>query len=267
MTPQTSSAAPIASFPTQLGIAPPGDEKKRDKVFTREGSGSSDFSFNSETAAVFDDMVDRSVPSYSEIQRMCCELAADFATPGSNLYDLGVSTATTLLALDAKVDPSINFIGVDNSGPMLEEAAAKIKRSGTSRPFQLIQGDLHETPVIENASVVMLILTLQFIRPLYRERMIQRIYDGLNKNGCLILVEKITTENTILNRLFIKNYYAMKRRAGYSEIEISQKREALENVLIPYRPEENTTLLKESGFQCAEEFFRWYNFTGVVALK
>ncbi len=266
MTPDPSTSSPITSFPGSPEIAPAAGEK-RDKVFTREGSGSEDFSFNSATAAVFDDMVDRSVPYYSEIQRMCCELAADFATPGSNLYDLGVSTATTFMALDGKVDPSVTFIGVDNSAPMLEEAAAKIKRSGTPRPIQLINGDLHETPVIENASVVMLILTLQFIRPLYRERMIQRIYDGLKKNGCLILVEKITTENTVLNRLFIKNYYDMKRRAGYSEIEISQKREALENVLIPYRPEENSKLLKDSGFDCVEEFFRWYNFTGVIALK
>jgi tRNA (cmo5U34)-methyltransferase len=266
MTPESSAAAAgIAPF-SRHEVALSGKEK-RDHVFAKEGAGSADFSFNSETAAVFDDMVDRSVPYYSEIQRMCCELAADFATPGSNLYDLGVSTATTFLALDGKVDPSTHFIGVDNSAPMLDEAAAKIKRSGTTRPIQLIHGDLHETPVIENASVVMLILTLQFIRPLYRERMIQRIYDGLNKNGCLILVEKITTENTILNRLFIKNYYDMKRRVGYSEIEISQKREALENVLIPYRPEENATLLKESGFHCVEEFFRWYNFTGVIALK
>ena len=261
----SAAAADISPFPRHE-VALSGKEKL-DHVFAKEGAGSADFSFNSETAAVFDDMVDRSVPYYSEIQRMCCELAADFATPGSNLYDLGVSTATTFLALDGKVDPSTHFIGVDNSAPMLEEAAAKIKRSGTTRPIQLIHGDLHETPVIENASVVMLILTLQFIRPLYRERMIQRIYDGLNKNGCLILVEKITTENTILNRLFIKNYYDMKRRVGYSEIEISQKREALENVLIPYRPEENAELLKQSGFHCVEEFFRWYNFTGVIALK
>ncbi|MEK7954070.1 carboxy-S-adenosyl-L-methionine synthase CmoA [Luteolibacter soli] len=265
MTPESPSSASITSFPGPEGAAPA--REKLDQVFAKEGSGSADFTFNSETAAVFDDMVDRSVPYYSEIQRMCCELAADFATPGSNLYDLGVSTATTFLALDGKVDPSTHFIGVDNSAPMLAEAAAKIKRSGTTRPIQLIQGDLHETPVIENASVVMLILTLQFIRPLYRERMIQRIYDGLNKNGCLILVEKVTTENTVLNRLFIKNYYDMKRRVGYSDIEISQKREALENVLIPYRPEENETLLKQSGFHCVEEFFRWYNFTGVIALK
>jgi tRNA (cmo5U34)-methyltransferase len=266
MTPESSAAeADVSPFPRhEVALSA---KEKRDQVFAKEGSGSSDFTFNSETAAVFDDMVDRSVPYYSEIQRMCCELAADFATPGSNLYDLGVSTATTFLALDSKVDPSTHFVGVDNSAPMLEEAAAKIKRSGTTRPIQLIHGDLHETPVIENASVVMLILTLQFIRPLYRERMIQRIYDGLNKNGCLILVEKITTENTVLNRLFIKNYYEMKRRVGYSEIEISQKREALENVLIPYRPEENEALLKQSGFHCVEEFFRWYNFTGVIALK
>lgn len=266
MTPESDPADAMTPVPSRTETHPP-EGTKRDRVFEKEGAGSADFSFNSATAAVFDDMVDRSVPFYGEIQRMCCELAADFATPGSNLYDLGVSTATTFLALDKMVDQSATFIGVDNSAPMLKEAAAKIARSGTPRVIQLIEGDLHETPVIENASVVMLILTLQFIRPLYRERMIQRIYDGLNKNGCLILVEKITTENTILNRLYIKHYYDMKRRAGYSEIEISQKREALENVLIPYRPEENAALLKESGFHCVEEFFRWYNFTGVVALK
>ena len=126
---------------------------------------------------------------------------------------------------------------------------------------------LHQGPVIDNASVVMMILTLQFIRPLYRERLIRRIAQGLNENGCLILVEKLTTTNTLLNRLFVKYYYEMKRRHGYSDIEISQKREALENVLIPYRAEENRELLLTNGFKHVEEMFRWYNFCCLIAVK
>jgi len=108
---------------------------------------------------------------------------------------------------------------------------------------------------------------LQFIRPLYRERVVKAIYDGLAENGCLIVVEKVLGENSTFNRLFIKHYYEMKRRNGYSEMEISQKREALENVLVPYRLEENKELLRGAGFRHVDVFFKWYNFCGIVAVK
>jgi tRNA (cmo5U34)-methyltransferase len=239
----------------------------RDTLFAQAKSFNTDFEFGKETAAVFDDMVERSVPFYLEIQRMVCELAADFATEGSALYDLGCSTGTTLLALDPIVEPKVHFIGVDNSAPMLDEARRKLGDSGTGRKIDLVETDLHQSPVVENASVVLLILTLQFIRPLHRERLIKRIHDGLNNNGCLIIVEKLTTCDTMLNRLFIKHYYDMKRQHGYSDIEISQKREALENVLIPYRAEENRHMMLDAGFKHYEDFFRWYNFAASIAVK
>jgi tRNA (cmo5U34)-methyltransferase len=121
--------------------------------------------------------------------------------------------------------------------------------------------------VVENASVVLLVLTLQFVRPLYRERIIKSIYDGMADNGCLIIVEKVLGENSTFNRLFIKHYYEMKMRNGYSELEISQKREALENVLVPYRLEENKELLRGAGFKHVDVFFKWYNFCGIIAMK
>jgi len=114
---------------------------------------------------------------------------------------------------------------------------------------------------------VLLVLTLQFLRPLYRPSLLKAIYNGLNKGGALLLVEKVLSADAGLNRLFIRFYYDYKRRVGYDELEISQKREALENVLVPYRPEENIELLKEAGFQTIETFFRWYNFMGFVAVK
>jgi len=112
-----------------------------------------------------------------------------------------------------------------------------------------------------------MVLTLQFIRPLYRESLIRSIYEGLGDNGCVILVEKVLAEDSTFNRLFIQHYYEMKRRNGYSDLEIAQKREALENVLVPYRLEENRTLLRKQGFQQVDVFFKWYNFCGIVARK
>jgi tRNA (cmo5U34)-methyltransferase len=120
---------------------------------------------------------------------------------------------------------------------------------------------------INNASVVVLCLTLQFMRPIYREKLLNDIYKGLNSGGVLILVEKILAEDSLFNRDFIKYYYNYKRRNNYSEMEIAQKREALENVLIPYKLSENITLLRDRGFAHCEVFFKWYNFSGMIAVK
>jgi tRNA (cmo5U34)-methyltransferase len=211
--------------------------------------------------------VGRSVPFYGEIQRMSGEIAADFAVEGSNLYDLGCSTGTTLLELDRVIHPTVRFVGVDNSPEMLEKARQKLLQHGMTRPHTLIEIDLHHGLVVEDTSVVIMILTLQFVRPLYRDRVIGSIVRGLNEQGCLILVEKLTMADSLFNRLFIEYYYDLKRRNGYSEIEIARKREALENVLIPYRLEENRELLLSQGFRHVEEFFRWYNFCGMLAVK
>jgi tRNA (cmo5U34)-methyltransferase len=112
-----------------------------------------------------------------------------------------------------------------------------------------------------------MVLTLQFLRPLHREKLIADIFAGLRENGGLILVEKVLGEDSHFNRLFIKHYYDYKRRNGYSETEIAQKREALENVLIPYKLLENRQLLLKSGFRYVDVFFKWYNFCGIVAIK
>lgn len=226
-----------------------------------------DFNFGTETAMVFDDMVSRSVPFYDEIQRMTCEIAASFAVPESNLYDIGCATGTTLLALDQIINPATHLIGMDNSSEMLARAKIKLTKSGPLQKICFVNADLNDPLQIENASVVIMLLTLQFVRPLNRERLIKEILNGLRDDGCLILVEKVTGPCTMLNRLFIENYYNYKRRKGYSDLEIAQKREALENVLIPYHNEENRDLLLNAGFQHIEEFFRWYNFSGLIAVK
>jgi len=259
----SKSATTAAGFGNVLPVRT-GDE---DKLFAAARDMAADFRFDDKTAAVFDDMVSRSVPYYDEIQRMTTELCADFAQPGTNLYDLGCATGTTFMLLDDLVDPDVRFVGVDNSADMLDQARGKLSGLSSGRQFDLIEADLHSPFGMENASVVLLVLTLQFVRPLCRDKLIRRVVDAIPENGALILVEKLTSSHTMLNRLFIKYYYDYKKRNGYSEVEIAQKREALENVLIPYRPEENHEMLQEVGFRHCEEFFRWYNFAGFVAVK
>jgi tRNA (cmo5U34)-methyltransferase len=239
----------------------------KDHIFANKKNLVDDFNFGKETARVFDDMLDRSVPFYQEVQRMIGEMCADFAVPGTRVYDLGCSTCNTFLQIDAKLPEGVVCVGVDSSEEMLQKAAEKLTQNGFSKEYQLVHSDINKSIVIENASVVVLNLTLQFVRPLHREKVIRAIAQGLNPGGCLILVEKVLCQSSTLNRFFIKYYYEMKKRNGYSEMEISQKREALENVLIPYHFDENRDLLLSNGFKACDTFFRWYNFCGIVALK
>ncbi|HQR53003.1 MAG TPA: carboxy-S-adenosyl-L-methionine synthase CmoA [Burkholderiales bacterium] len=240
---------------------------KRDALFADTTRSVGDFNFGEQTAEVFDDMLDRSVPMYRELQRMIGEMAGEFATEGSNVYDLGCSTGITLETLHLAVGPGATLVGLDYSEPMLDRARQRFRALLESGRMRLEKADLNRGCVIENASVVVLNLTLQFVRPLYRDNLMRQIVSGLNDNGVLILVEKVLAADSTINRLFIKFYYDMKRRNGYDEMEIAQKREALENVLIPYRVDENVELLRRSGFQEVETFFRWYNFCGFLAFK
>ncbi len=238
-----------------------------DDIFRNKFEKSSDFRFDATVVNVFDNMVVRSVPFYLEIQRMITELAKDYAKPQTSLYDLGCSTGTTMISLNKILDDSISFTGIDNSPQMLETCRANFIKEGFKRYFELHAFDLNKSVEIKNASVVILCLTLQFVRPIYRKRLLKSIYDQMNSEGCIILIEKVLADHTEFNRQMIKYYYDFKRRNNYDELEISQKREALENVLIPYKLSENIEMLTEEGFMAPEVFFKWYNFAGIIAFK
>lgn len=240
---------------------------EKDQVFNLQITKASDFKFGSNVANVFDDMVNRSVPFYEEIQRMIAELAANNSVEGTSIYDLGCSTGTTMVYMDQVVPPNVAFVGVDDSEAMLQKCRQKLEVIGSQRQYELITADINNKVPLQSASVAVLCLTLQFVRPINRERLLKEIFDGLNPGGVLILVEKVLAEESAFNREFIKYYYDMKRRNNYSELEISQKREALENILIPYKLSENIVLLRNAGFEYCEIFFKWYNFAGLIAKK
>ncbi|HKZ67143.1 MAG TPA: hypothetical protein VJ111_12330, partial [Chitinophagaceae bacterium] len=171
------------------------------------------------------------------------------------------------MSLNNLLPDDVSFTGIDESKEMLEKCQANFESAGIKRKYELRTADLNQGVYIEDASVVIMCLTLQFIRPLYREKLLKDIYAQMNENSCFILIEKVLGEDSLFNRLFIKYYYDFKKRNHYNEMEISRKREALENVLIPYKLMENRELLISTGFRYVETFFKWYNFSGMVAVK
>jgi len=243
---------------------------KKDQIFALGSAPVGDFEFNKEVAEVFDDMIARSVPFYLEQQDMFKEIGKKFFIPGTNVYDLGCSTATTLINLCRDIEQPALFIGYDNSIPMLERAKRKIEENGLENRIRVRYGDLNgdlSKIQLDKASVVTMCWTLQFVRPLKRDGLIRWIYNALVKEGVLIVTDKVLTNDTHINRCFIELYYDFKKRNGYTDMEILRKRESLENVLIPYRIDENIGMLKANGFEIVDTFFQCYNFTGFLCLK
>lgn len=244
---------------------------KRDELFRDGAPRGGDFAFDASVAAVFDDMIARSVPFYEEQQRMLAELVQRYLPSGTDVHDLGCATATTLIRLarmlEARERPRL--IGHDRSEPMLRQAQARIDAEGLAQRIELRRSDLEvpEQVQLRNAGVVLCCWTLQFIRPAQREALVRRVFDALADGGALIVTEKVLSNEADLDRAFIEAYYAHKARSGYSETEIHRKREALENVLVPYRIDENRALFRRCGFQPVDTFFQWFNFAGFLCLK
>lgn len=243
---------------------------QKDDIFSDTSARASDFQFDDKVVEVFNDMIGRSVPYYREQQAMIQEMARELYKTGTEVYDLGSSTATTLLNLYPAIESPAKLIGYDNSLPMLEKGRERIVEHGFGDRIELregdFNGDLSKLP-LENASLVTMCWTMQFVRPLQRERVVKWIHNGLVEGGALILTEKVLTQDQRMNRFFIDLYYKYKERNGYSETEILRKREALENVLVPYTLEENMELFRRNGFETVETFFQWYNFVGILCVK
>ncbi|MDD2837435.1 MAG: carboxy-S-adenosyl-L-methionine synthase CmoA [Sulfuricurvum sp.] len=237
---------------------------KTDTLFTKPIS--KQFEFDAEVAAVFDDMLLRSVPYYKESQSLTRRFAINALENGGIVYDLGCSTASLLLEIERMVakTENVRLIGIDNSAAMIEHARKKTEAYGSS--IELFEGDIL-TFGYEKAQVFISNYTLQFIRPMVRDGLVRTIGENLNEGGVFIFSEKVVSEDPKLNKELIDCYYDFKKVQGYSEYEIVQKREALENVLIPYTMNENMQMVKNNGFKSCEVLFRWANFATFIAIR
>jgi len=235
---------------------------KKDEVFNKPIA--KQFEFDAEIAAVFDDMLQRSVPFYVEAMHLTQRFAKNYLPEGGLLYDLGCSTASTLLDVERSLEVSAELIGLDNAPSMLEQARKKIIAFNS-------EVKVEEADIMQYAyapcDVVISNYTLQFIRPLVREELLKKISAALHEGGAFIFSEKVVSPNSRLNKELIDCYYDFKQEQGYSQYEIAQKREALENVLIPYSEAENIEMAERCGFSHCEAIFRWANFATFIAIK
>ena len=241
----------------------------KDAVFASPFENLGPFQFNDDVAQVFPDMIRRSVPGYGQMVGGAGLLAARYAQPDSHLYDLGTSLGATALSMARHVQkPNTQILAIDNSQAMIERAGNFLSesRSEKDRPIQLIHGDVLEQP-IENASVSVLNLTLQFLPYESRAGLIQRIYRNTRPGGVLLLAEKVTFADPEQAEWAQECYWDFKRANGYSELEIAQKRTALENVLVPETPEDHENRLREAGFKTVRCWFQTLNFMAWIAIK
>ena len=241
------------------------DDKPRDRLYAGEDSPPGDFVFDAAVAAVFPDMIRRSVPGYPAIINMIQLLAERYAQPDTRLYDLGCSLGASTAALaEGCADRDCVVIGVDNAPAMLARAVDNL---GERYPeIQWTCADVREVP-LSNASIVVMNFTLQFLPPDDRLALLQRIHGGLRPGGILVLSEKIAGGDPVADHLLTELHHAFKRANGYSELEISRKRLALEEVLLPEPLTAHRARLAEAGFSRSDLWFQCFNFVSLVAQR
>jgi tRNA (cmo5U34)-methyltransferase len=239
-------------------------DNDRDRLYRAHDAEPGDFVFDDAVAAVFPDMIQRSVPGYPAIVRMIGLLATRYAQPGSRLYDLGCSLGASTLALAEGAPRDCRVIGVDNAPAML--ARARALTQDTRPDIEWCCADIRDV-TCEDASIVVLNFTLQFLPAEHRLPLLTRLCAGLRPGGVLILSEKIAGVDETADALLVAMHHAFKRANGYSEMEIARKRTALENVLMPETLSVHRQRLREAGFARADTWFQCFNFASLVAAK
>ena len=234
----------------------------QDKVFAKPIEKK--FEFDEAVASVFDDMLSRSVPFYDEVRKLVISLILSEQEEGKKVLDLGSSTAKFLLDLHSRMDSRMILKGLDNSQAMLDRAEQKCQAFGANIELELADMLTYE---YSKEDVIVANYTLQFIRPMQRVELIKKLYNSLSNGGIFIFSEKVVFEDKKLDKELIDVYYDYKKEQGYSEYEIAQKREALENVLIPFTIEENIQMCKDAGFKSVDTIFQWSNFVTFVSKK
>lgn len=239
----------------------------KDTLFSAPIEKLGDFTFDEAVAEVFPDMISRSVPGYSNIITAIGMLAERFATPDSMIYDLGCSRGAAILAMRRNLQGrAVQIIGVDNSQPMVERCRRHLEAYHSDIPVTILCDDIRHID-IRNASMVVLNFTLQFLPRDDRLALLEKIYQGLNPNGVLVLSEKFQFDNPLTNELLIDLHHTFKRANGYSELEVSQKRTALENVMLTDSLDTHKARLQQAGFNHIELWFQCFNFGSMIAVK
>jgi len=242
----------------------------KDEIF-KQPPGDEPFRFDDTVASVFPDMLQRSIPGYAASLEAIGSLAARYVRDGTQCYDLGCSLGAATLAMRQGIrTDGCRIVAIDNSQAMAERCRQVVVEDDASHaaatPVDVIHGDIVDAE-ISNASMVVLNYTLQFLAIGDRDGLMQRIYNGLVTGGLLLLSEKVLDESEHMEELLLDLHHEHKRRNHYSALEISRKRTALENVLVPETVARHRERLERAGFEHIAVWLRYFNFVSIIAIK
>ena len=233
---------------------------RRDRLYADLLADVEAFVFDDKVAAVFPDMIRRSVPGYGTVIALTGVIAARYYQPGSRIYDLGCSQGASTLSIARQLGQPATIHAIDSSQAMLDLCHAHDYPASVDVTFTC--ADMRDV-TLEEASVVVLNYTLQFIPVNERDSMIRRIAEGMMSGGILILSEKLAMPDDLFTGL----HHAFKQANGYSELEVSQKRTALENILVPETAQAHVDRLQQAGFGRVEQWFQCLGFSSFIAIR
>lgn len=241
----------------------------KDRLFDGEINRAGDFVFDERVVSVFPDMINRSVPGYAMIVPLIAMLARRYALPGSVIYDLGCSLGAVSLAMRRTVAAeSARIVAIDNSPDMIGQLRRILaaEEAPGLLPIDVLLRDIRDV-VIDNASVVVLNFSLQFIEPAQRADVLAGVAAGMRKGGVLLLSEKVCFKDPREQQLQEAWHHDFKRAQGYSDLEIARKRDALENVMKPETLECHRERLRQAGFQSVYRWYQGFNFVSIAAFR
>ncbi len=243
------------------------NRSEKDRIYANKQNEVNDFVFDENVADVFEDMIQRSVPGYIALNQMLPVIANTFLQQNTHIYDLGCSLGEASISIaKSSVYKNIQIYAVDNSDAMVKQLQERLAKQDLDTMIKVILSDIANID-IKNASFVILNYTLQFIQRSKRNDLVNKIYAGLNSGGALLLSEKITYQDLEEDKLMQRLHENFKRLNDYSELEISQKREALENVLIRDTHEQHIDRLHHAGFSEVSVLMKYLNFVTYLAIK
>jgi tRNA (cmo5U34)-methyltransferase len=238
-----------------------------DLIYSNPQSQVKDFAFDAQVVEVFPDMITRSVPGYNTIIDTIGRLSQRFVQKNTTTYDLGCSLGAATLAMRKGIKTKqCKIISVDNSSAMVERCKMHINAFKGDTPVEVIEANIQDVN-IENASMVVLNFTLQFIDKAERQVLINNIASGINPGGILVISEKISDSDSVIDEHLIDLHHDFKRANGYSELEVAQKRTALENIMRTDSVEQHIARLTEAGFSHVSPWFQCFNFISFIAIK
>ena len=240
---------------------------KRDTVFAEQQEMIVDFAFDEKVAGVFPDMIRRSVPGYDAVIPLLGVFAQRFVQANTTIYDLGCSLGAATLAVRRRItQPGCRIIAVDNAPAMVDQCQQHVTADSATTPVEVVCNDILDVD-IKAASLVVMNFTLQFIPPEQRLPLLQKIHAGLCPGGALVITDKIVFADAAQQQAMDALHTEFKRANGYSDLEISQKRSALEKVLIADTLADHHQRLQQAGFAQVFTWFQCFNFAGVCAIK